>query len=500
MGNRCGIDYEPDLPPLTIIRGDMKKYIFLGVVWMTLNLSPFVNKTSLADSFEDDSCSSGATSPQLAFDARGNAVAVWFEVDGKNSVWARRYDLASGWGAAYRVSSEKSKISGPPVVAVDADGSAMAAWDEWKGKSTVLRVNRYSLEKGWGKPAAISRTETANDGKVFYYGFVNKIIADNNGNCFILWGKSAVTEQESEMDSHKYMGVIGTSIYINRFDAGQGGWGEPINADKTGKVIPLDIKIDGKGNAYAMWQRTDIGKNSGEKVHVEINRYEVGKGWSTPAAMEIPYFQTTDYIRPHIAVDSQGNVMATWQQSGSIYAKRYDRKSGTWGGDQVIESGTYIGPEVAMNENGDLFAAWNAMEGQNNSKIWAKRYVAGKGWEVAKLINDANAASDQMQIAVDPRGDAIIVWRQYGGSSYNIWANRYDVDKGWGEAVLIDADNINEARDPKIDVDGNGNAIVVWSKCDGKLNNIYANGYLVGKGWQSPTMLNRNGAGKPPNQ
>ncbi|HLP98856.1 MAG TPA: hypothetical protein VK149_10460 [Sideroxyarcus sp.] len=493
----------------------MNKYILFGAVWLTFNLSPFSIGASLADSAEEDDFMLGATRPQLAFDDHGNAVVVWLQIDktgNKSGIWASHYDVAGGWSLPSRINSAGGRTSGSPEVSVDADGSATAVWAEWEGESTVLRVSRYKLGMGWGRPEPISQGEKAHDTKAVHYAFVKKIIADRKGSNFILWGTNALAEFESEMDGSKYMAVVGTSIYINRFDAKTGGWREPIYAAEVGKGSYCEMAVDGLGNVYLLRQqnyvannsgekvrievsRYDVANNSGEKVRIEVSRYDPDKGLGAPVAInndEIAYSKhTLEFIRPHIAADARGNVMSVWQQSGSVRANTYDYKSDAWSGSQVIEPHVNVGPEIAAHKNGDLFAAWNAMEGRNDSKIWAKHYVPGQGWGVSKLINDANAASDQMQLAVDSLGNAIIVWRQYGDSSYNIWANRYDVAKGWGEAVLIDVDKAKEARDPKIGFDSSRNAISVWSKWNGRSNAIYANRYVAGKGWLAPMLISR---------
>ena len=86
---------------------------------------------------------SGALSPQVALDARGNAVAVWTQsVNGFSRVQAASYTVASGWSAS-RVLSKVGGDALTPDVALDADGDGAVAWARYDGRSFVIQGNGY---------------------------------------------------------------------------------------------------------------------------------------------------------------------------------------------------------------------------------------------------------------------------------------------------------------------------------------------------------------------
>lgn len=126
-------------------------------------------------------------------------------------------------------------------------------------------------------------------------------------------------------------------------------------------------------------------------------------------------------------------------------------------------------------------------DGSYNS-IYANRYVAGSGWEGAQLLesNTGNAAGHQ--IAVDKNGNAIAVWFQNDGTRNNIFANRYTAGTGWEGAQTLESDS-GEANSPKIAIDNNCNAIVVWTQSDGSYSSIYANRFVYGSGWEGRQLL-----------
>jgi hypothetical protein len=80
-----------------------------------------------------------------------------------------------------------------------------------------------------------------------------------------------------------------------------------------------------------------------------------------------------------------------------------------------------------------------------------------------------------LQVAVDPSGNAVAVWKQSDGALDNIWANRYTVGFGWGMAELIETEDLGDAERPQIALDPEGNAIAVWYQDDGTHINVWAN-------------------------
>ncbi len=102
--------------------------------------------------------------------------------------------------------------------------------------------------------------------------------------------------------------------------------------------------------------------------------------------------------------------------------------------------------------------------------------IMPKAWGAAEIIDGANDAYNP-QVAFDANGNAFAVWQQYDGSFESIYANRYDAGTGsWEGAVLIEA-GANHAQYPQVAFDASGNAFAVWVQHDGTFSSIYANRY-----------------------
>lgn len=396
-----------------------------------------------------------AYEPQIASDANGNAIAVWQQYDGtRNNIWARRYTRGSGWGTAQNIESNDDSAAYPRV-AIGASGDATVVWYQSNGTGYDIWANNYRPDYGWNT-AQVIETDTG-------FAFPPRVVVDTNGNAIAVW---------SQNDGFRH------NIWANRFTP-DNGWGtaEIIEADNGNAVNPR-VAVDGYGNAISTWQQFD-----GTNYNIWINRYSINSGWSTPQLIEND--NTASMLYPEIAVDANGDAVVVWQQYDgfdqnitNIWANNYSATS-DWGTAQLIETdntGHAWFPKVAIDGSGNAIAVWHQNDGVRDN-VWANNYTSATGWNTAKLIesNDVGSANNP-QIAFDTHGNAITVWRQYDGSSDSIWANRYAPSSGWSTAQLIETDS-GSASGAQITIDGYGRAIAVWQQMVGQLSNIFTNSF-----------------------
>ena len=75
-----------------------------------------------------------ASDAQIAIDANGNALAVSTQSDGtRNNIWANRYTIGTGWGTAALIQTDNARSAGEPQIAFDANGNALAVWSQFDG-------------------------------------------------------------------------------------------------------------------------------------------------------------------------------------------------------------------------------------------------------------------------------------------------------------------------------------------------------------------------------
>ncbi len=101
--------------------------------------------------------------------------------------------------------------------------------------------------------------------------------------------------------------------------------------------------------------------------------------------------------------------------------------NGAWDGAQLLETdnmGSAGFARVAMDPQGNAMAIWEQY-GRTRTKIWSNRYVPGRGWGLAQLVETNDASAFVPQIALDGEGNALAVWVQGDGAEFGIWANRW---------------------------------------------------------------------------
>ena len=172
-------------------------------------------------------------------------------------------------------------------------------------------------------------------------------------------------------------------------------------------------------------------------------------------------------------------------------------ESRSWGTAALFEADNRINvynSRVAIDPNGNAVILWEMWESPNG-KILAKYFDAtSNSWGAAKILSTENLGdAEDARIAMDANGNAIAMWAQDDGTYTNIWASRYDAVAGtWGTAILIEnnpggAGGFDEIR---LVMHANGNAIAVWPQyTDGK-GSIWVNHFDVASGnWGTAELL-----------
>ena len=181
-----------------------------------------------------------AVNPRIAIDASGNALAVWQQADGsaRINIWANRYTAGGAWGTAALIESDDSGDAGNPQIAVDADGNALAVWQQTDGSARInIRANRYTAGSGWGT-ATLIETDDSGDATN------PQIAVDGKGNALAVW-------QQAD-------GSARINIWANAYSIDTG-WeaAELIETDNAGNATNPRVAVDDNGNAVAVWEQID---------------------------------------------------------------------------------------------------------------------------------------------------------------------------------------------------------------------------------------------------
>jgi hypothetical protein len=349
------------------------------------------------------------TSPRIAVDGSGNAMALWIR---NSSIHSNRYTAGSGWGAKMQVSSTGNS----PDLSVSSDGSAMAVWT-YGGN---VFASHYTTAT-WNAPTNMGS------------GFSPKVAMNAVGNSVLIFNKYDATQN-----------VYGVEAI--RYTAGSG-WGSLTRIDsENASASEPRVALDGSGNAMAVW----VQSNS-----IYANQSASGSGWGTATPLQT---YSTAPSSPDLAMNSAGAAAAVWVQADSIYASRYLPDTG-WSTAATIESANQAAssPSVAIDGQGNAVAAWT-QSSLSAQSMYASTY-AGGGWGAPMLLSDS-AGPGQPSVAMDSLGDAIAAWAQATGSLY---ATRFTAASGWGPASPVEG-GAGAAWDYQAAIDETGKAFVLWSQ------------------------------------
>jgi hypothetical protein len=134
-------------------------------------------------------------------------------------------------------------------------------------------------------------------------------------------------------------------------------------------------------------------------------------------------------------------------------------------------------PQVAVDGHGNAIAVWSRSNG-TNLIVQAAARAAGGSFGAPQDLSAAGQKAGFAQVAVDGHGNAIAVWSRFDGTNYIVQtAARAAASRRWryftpkrggsfGAAQDLSAAS-QDAFNPQVAVDGQGNAIAVWSRSNG---------------------------------
>jgi hypothetical protein len=225
---------------------------------------------------------------QVALDPIGNGLAVWqsTRLSFPHDWTIRASRLTEGrWAPAQAIQGPQREIGGSPGVAVSADGTGLAVWNEWHGGVPGIWANRFHPESGWAVAEPI------------------------NSDVDMLFADVAMDAMGNGMAvSQRYVGSAVHDIVAARYRAGRG-WDAPVTATPgRNSVQSLQLAMDPAGNALVIWHEG----SPGDVFGVWAVRFAIGTDWGRPVLLQAAVGAV--FEPPRIAMDAEGNGTAVWRR------------------------------------------------------------------------------------------------------------------------------------------------------------------------------------------
>lgn len=235
--------------------------------------------------------------------------------------------------------------------------------------------------------------------------------------------------------------------------------------------------------------------NSVGAVAVKVGSFV--SGWSAPVAVGVtPYAYWGS-----VELDANGNAMVVYQtydsasQTDSLWSRRYT-PGGGWGEAVLIATNdAWLSfDSLAVNADGNAMVVYSVDSGHGQNDLWSQRYTPGSGWGDAMLITRDDTPLYYGSIVMDAGGNAMLVYETYDSASQtgSLWSRRYTLDSGWGGAMLITS--IVGLSYNSLAMDPNGNAMVVYSTIDyaSWTDGLWSRRYTPGGGWGGAVLIASN--------
>jgi hypothetical protein len=423
--------------------------------------------------------------------------------------WCRKMPIPARWAAGAAMLLFAAVLSGwsqsgslqrvIAVRAVHVAGSAPSAW------SAPELIPAHAPGTGPPQPPAF----------------------DANGDAVIVWGESTVSINQ----------VITLAYPVRAAVRPADGHWQPADTLSSLGLAP-EVAVDARGDAIAVWETFSgvqaairpaggswlasqtVVTPGGEEPQVAsdprgdavvVSPRQV-PGHSTgiqavlrPAGGTFSPAQTIsggeNAFHPRIAMNTRGDTLVAWEvdtSRGCPVRAALRRADGRWSAPRTVSEGHgFCGGthRVAIDERGDAIVVWLAQRGPTMF-VEAATKVANGRWTPRHVIARAPVIEDRVQVGMDARGDALALWSEPAlvGGRTTIWARIRPAGRGWEAARTIPHAN---GGPPSLAIDARGDALVAWQD----KRRIEAAARPAGGHWRRAFTVSRHeptGAGDDP--
>jgi hypothetical protein len=381
----------------------------------------------------------------LGFDEDGNAIAVGIGAGsgGDSVVQAISRPPGGQWSAPVPVSGSGDSDAGPPQVATNARGDAVAIWSADAASVRVVRVASRPAGGAWSNPIAISEGVAASGP----YSHDYDVAIDAQGNATAIW---------AEFSSTSSTFVVRAASRAHGAD-----WDEPVDFSDSALNSRPRLAVDPQGTVTAVWL--------GDVSVVRSKSRPVGGPWSSEAALSS---EDSNVIAqdPQVAVDAQGNATAVWalHHFGGEDVVQTARRAAGGAWDSAVDLGDGSSnalPQVAVDPQGNATAIWGQSSSTSSVVLSSGRTGPTGLWSNPAPMASGDDVHDvgYPWVAADPQGNVTAIWARYNSTDVIAQATRHVAGStSWSPSVDLTVGRPITAI-PAAGIDPQGHVSMVWS-------------------------------------
>ncbi|MDZ4851779.1 MAG: hypothetical protein SGI77_21025 [Pirellulaceae bacterium] len=282
-------------------------------------------------------------------------IVVWqgpAAVPGETDIYARRFDAqGSPLGVQVRVNTSTVDDQTSPTIAMDSSGNYVIVWD-----TSVSGVNHYvAAQRFQANGTRVGPEFQLQIAPSFVV--TQPTLAMNSTGAFVISWQHKPTSSPS---------ILAQEIYTQQFAANGTVMGSPIRVDNPSFAYPHsnpDVAIDAAGNVIVTWEEPREPNSFRPNQYVKARRISAlgvpGNELSVDNTFPLIYLYQS---KPRIAMNPAGDTVITWQNNGSIVARRFDGQLSAIGFSFELtypDNSTFPGiwrevPDVAIDNDGNF--------------------------------------------------------------------------------------------------------------------------------------------------
>lgn len=319
--------------------------------------------------------------PQLAFDSRGLAVALWsyfephpqfvdsgYKVDFEFGLRASARPAGGRFERAQTLTDDLEQHPSPDL-AIDSAGTAVAVWSDDRGLHAMAR------------PRGATRFERA---EILSVTDADPQVGTSSRTAVAAW-------------SDRRSGRTTVRVAVSR-DGETFGEPDKLHLRGLGGARPV-MAVDSRAKITAAWARRG-------RVHAATCNPDGSCG-----ATRVLSAAGEDARDPRVAVGADGTAVVAWRNAKGVAASLRPARRRFPPGAQLGEGERVGNLALTVGPRGDAAAVWTA-RGPNGPTVEAALRARGRRFGRARTISAAveSAAWDDPQVAIGPNGHVLAVW------------------------------------------------------------------------------------------
>ncbi|WP_109830830.1 putative Ig domain-containing protein [Reichenbachiella versicolor] len=238
-----------------------------------------------------------------------------------------------------------------------------------------------------------------------------------------------------------------------------------VNTKAEESQVNHDLSMDADGDYVVVWESYSVGSAN------DIYAQRFGKDGARVGTEFIVNKETSGYQQePAVAMDADGDFAVVWKQTSNILHLQQFDASGKKQGEEIVVSNEGLAsselPSIAKDADGDLVVVWVSSGKEDLSDIHAQRYnSSGEKQGGEFLVNTwTTKAQSRASVSMDADGDFVIAWQSYGQEEdTDIYVQRYNAaGEKQGAETLVNTVTTSSQGGPSVSMYDDGSFVVAW--------------------------------------